>query len=283
MAYRNELAAAQSRGVALEREVGNLRRQLDEHGAGTENGVWNRLMDRGASEENRFREAAWRQHHKSAAAKQKAQASQQRSDRRAAKFRRFDEGRRYARSTTRLGWCAHWFFPLLVVMASCFFFALPLYIVVPSTLWLIPASFAAALIAWGLSNLRGIFLARGEDERSEALPFRVDGHHEVLKTDLCGLHMSLSFEASAPTEAQMQRWTYGLATEIRNSKLRSIVRNMKIESVDLTIVVTPENLETKWMAGNRSYLLWYRRVVEEALVELHEAFPLLRVTMVHVE
>jgi hypothetical protein len=101
----------------------------------------------------------------------------------------------------------------------------------------------------------------------------------MLKSNQDGIDMSLSFESMAPTPAQMQRWIYGLATEIRGRALRSTIRNTKIESEHGVIVATPNGLSTAWMAGNRDYHVWYRRVVEKALVELHQAFPLTHVRM----
>lgn len=277
MAYRNELAAAQNRGNALEREVSQLREQLSANGVGIDNGRWSRLMDRGASEEQRFRQAADREHQRVLAAQQKAEKSERRSKLRAARFRRFDERRRYLRSTTRLGWSAHWFFPWLAVSPLLCVF--PLYIILPWTLWILLASFTGLLGVWAISNLWAMYVAPREDARLEALPFVVEGHHEVLKSNLDGIDMCLSFEGLAPTSAQMQRWIYGLATEIRGRALRSSIRNTNIEAENGVIVATPNGLSTAWMAGNRNYHVWYRRVVEKALVELHQAFPIAHVRM----
>ena len=275
MAYRNELAAAQSRGNALEREVGQLRQQLSASGLGTDNSGWSRRMDRGASEEQRFRHAANREHQRRLAAQRKEEKAEARSKVRAARFQRFAARRRYLRSTTRLGWCAHCFFPWLAISPLLCVF--PLYIILPWTLWILLASFMGLLGVWGISNLWASYVATREDVRLEALPFLVEGHHEVLQANLDGIDMTLSFEGMTPTRAQMQRWIYGLATEIRGRALRSTIRNTKIESENGVIVARPHGLSTAWMAGNRSYHVWYRRVVEKALVELHQAFPLTHV------
>jgi hypothetical protein len=281
MAYRNDLVAAQSRGKALEAEVGNLRRQLAEHGSGSENGAWSRLIERGASEENRFRQAASRARVKSAEEAQKAAVAKERGEKRAAMYRRFDERRRYTRSTTRLGWSAHWCFNLIALLPPvCFFWLCFIY---PSTWWVLLGYVGAVIGVWGFSNVWATFWATREDARLEALPFHVEGHHELLKSEFTKVVMTLSFEGSAPSASQMRRWMYGLATEIRGPALRSTVRNTRIESSDHSIDAMPKDLGTTWMAGNRSYLVWYRRVVEKALVELHGAFPLSRVTMSEAE
>jgi hypothetical protein len=58
MAYRNGLAAALSRGLALERELEEVRGQ---QGGDEKSSAWSRLVLRGASEGERAGEAASRQ------------------------------------------------------------------------------------------------------------------------------------------------------------------------------------------------------------------------------
>lgn len=273
MAYRNELAAAQSRGLALERELEAVRRQLAEQGEDENTSAWSRLVLSGASEEKRARDLANRRHQKAAAKAHKRAIAQKRSALRAARFNRFDERRRSVRSTTRWGWCAHWVFPLL--LTSPWLCAFVLFILVPWTLWILLAWFAFASAVWALSNLWALSTSSRAAARLKALPFAVKGHDVALGRDFRDLKLALRFAAKAPSAAQMQRWVLGLAAETRSSSLRSSIRNTSVGTSDHAhITLSPKEPVTRWMAGNRSYYRWHRKVVEAALVELHSTFPI---------
>jgi hypothetical protein len=267
MTYRDELVAAQNRSSALERELGEMRRQLMAAKGASPKASWSRLMKRGAHAEKRAQQEAHR-------ASQRALIAKRRGEVFDARYRRFESKRRRVRSMTAWGMAAHWLTPMLLLAPLIFF--LPLFLMVPAARTFLMYWLAGSAGLYVLSNIWGMFLAGREPERVKALPFAVHGHERALAEEHRELKVCLDFVDVAPRSGQMKTWLRGVAAETRGRPfLASSIQRTKAEGQGAnTIVLTPDEVVTGWMRGNRSYLCWYRRVIERAATELHESFPI---------
>jgi hypothetical protein len=277
MAYRNELAAAQNRSTALAREFGNVRQQLAAHEADANESRWGRLMDRGARVEMRERAASRRDEIKAKAEAKRTAVREKRSQLRADRFQRYGNKRRYLRSVTAWGRCAHWFFPVGLLIVPIALVAL--YIIFPATRVYFAAWVVPSVVIWALANLWGDLCAKREAKAGPKLPFAVHGHHESVAARFRDLKLTISFEGASPTGSQMQCLLKGLAADTRSNSVQTNIWRTNISSESNEIVLEPKTLVTEWMRGNRGYVLWYRRVVERALIELHGAYPVSEVNI----
>jgi hypothetical protein len=266
MSYRDELAAAQNRSTALERELGEARRQLRD-AQGTKQGAngWSRVMQRGVRAERRAQR-------KASHARKRAMIAKKRSEIFDARCQRFSEKRRRLRTLTAWGMAAHWMTPLALIGPLLFFLPLFFLVSVARTVVLYWIALVAGLYL--ISNVWGMFLAGREAKRVKALPFDVQGHDDALKGEHRDLHAALRFVGETPSSAQLKTWLLGVAAETRRPFLSATVRNTKVERKNGELVLKPNDVVTRWMRGNRSYLCWYRRVIERAASELHESFPI---------
>jgi hypothetical protein len=173
---------------------------------------------------------------------------------------------------TAWGMAAHWLMPLILVGPLIFF--LPLFLLFAAARTFLLYWLLMIMGLYSMSNFWGAYLAGREAKRRKALPFAVHGHDRALAEEHRELRAELRFAGETPNTAQMKRWLLGVAAETRGPFLSAAVRNTKVERQGGGLVLEPEEVVTGWIRGNRSYLCWYRRVIERAASELHESFPI---------
>ncbi len=266
--YRNDLDAAQRRSAALELDLASAQLRIQElEGASTGKKCdtsLQRLLNAGALEEKLAQNRKIRREAKERAAEERSRDRQRRWDRWSARRRR------------RRSMCFYPMFSRLTLSLAVIGMAVPftaLFIIFHSARVFLAYLMAAIFIAYLPSVAWAWWAAHRERARVGDLPFKVSGHIETLGKDTKAPTLTITFEGETPTEIEARALLLGLARDTRNPFTALSLRETEVKAVNNSITFSSPSMETSWHTDNRSYLLWYRRLVEAGAATLHQTYP----------
>lgn len=261
--YRNDLAAAQMRGAALETELAAAQTRIRNLEGNTSDKLQG-LIAAGIIEDQRALKKVQR-------TKAKEQRSAERWNRRKHQWDTWCSGRRSRRSMSAIPIGASWLLPIIVTSIMLPFLAVFIIFETPRImlgyLFIALAALYAASVPWGwLAMYR-------ERQRIDDLPFEVTGHISALGNSLRVPKLCIEFRDEVPSVQAAQALVLGLTKRSHNLLTMIALRSTVVETEGKELRFHSDAIETSWFSDNRHYLLWYRNLVEAGAVALHQSYP----------